>query len=118
MEESFGIPREKLLPYSFIESNLTIQIVPHHYQNLLTKGVFFDQIGMPIFKKLPQDKWVPLEGLAKILGTFATKNVQDLTSEEAKQRIESKNVSLSSESQGKYLILRWKGKGIGIYSRK
>jgi hypothetical protein len=73
---------------------------------------------MPILKKLPQDKFIPLDGLAKILWTFATQNVQDLTSEEAKKRIETKTLSLDEMNQGKYLLLRWKGQGIGIYSRK
>ncbi len=118
LKENFGISEEILRNYDLVESNLTIQVIPHHYERLLKIGIFFDQIGMPILKKLPQDKFVPLDGLAKILWTFATQNVQDLTSEEAKNRIETKTLSLDEMNQGKYLLLRWKGQGIGIYSRK
>jgi len=72
---------------------------------------------MPILKKL-NNKYLPLDGLAVIFGSKATKNVLQLTTDEIKEFVDQQRISKEISFSEKYLLITWKNKGIGIYVKK
>lgn len=117
LHEHFGIQETDSPHLCFVESQLTIQVVPKNYLPLLQKHLFREQLWMPILKKL-NNKYLPLDGLAVIFGSKATKNVLQLTTDEIKEFVDQQRISKEISFSEKYLLVTWKHKGIGIYVRK
>jgi len=77
-----------------------------------------ESVGLPILKKLTDESYLPLLGLAKVFGGVATKNILDIDDEQAKYLLEKKDLKDErlTQFEGKFVILRWKGVGLGLVS--
>jgi len=96
LEEGFGLAASDFSDYIFVKSPFTIFAVSKSFVDLGC-SLRFEQVGLPILKVLNDGSFVPLEGLAKLFGGMAKKNVLDIDDEQAKllmQKVDLKDERL------------------------
>ena len=117
LDQEYGIKKSDLSNFDFLESKYTFQVVNKNILPLLQKGLFWEQIWMPILKKLPNNVRIPLDWLAKIFWGKATK--QTITCDTSMiETFLANHLLPCNPTDGKYLIVTRNGKGLCIYHHK
>lgn len=113
LQEEFGI--EKNEDYFFISTPNNIYITSSTYQNLpdsLKNNAW--KIGIPIYDIWRTNNRIPNHHLWNILGHLATKNVIELTDQQAQDYSDHKDIPTTPTDQSKFIILTRKTFGFSI----
>ena len=106
--ENRGIEKQNNI--SFLASENSIYLTTPEYSQL-PSALFVEKIGVPILKIWNQGGWIPQQGLARILGQYANKNIVSISDEQAEQLNQRWDLSGYFGEEGSFLILKWRDLG-------
>jgi NOL1/NOP2/fmu family ribosome biogenesis protein len=116
LSERFGIPTEVFERLAALEEQETVfvgtsEVMSFNAVRPMRRGIRFARIYPYSLK--------PTTFAMQVLGEQATRNVVEITDEEAKLLINGGSMSLEADAANGFVLLRWRGLvvGVGFYKR-